>query len=341
MFSKINYAVKWIYGFVLDLPFLLKNYFISSVIAFKKLRYNMKNFADVNLKLGIYHLNNQNYNDAIFRFKLIDKFFKPSDPLVNYWLGWAYFLKKDYKKAVIYLEKANGEDKVNLLNFIKQLDTNNVSKVPEQIYSVYRSINAETIVERFISDERHDFPRIIVMSLIDVMNDLPEEIKVLEIGSNVGLVGHEMHKRINNDSFLLTGVEASSEMVYLQGACNRNVFYNKILNLPVAEFLEDSIDVRYNAVLSLDGFSNRADLSVICKQIYDILDIGGYFIFIVKTNDTVNNPDATLAGNYLEFYYNKGYLDKLLQQNKFKIVAISDLGLVMKNNYSIFICKKL
>lgn len=335
MFSKLNNAVKWLYNSILNMPFLIKDQFKVFTESFKSFKYNIKNFADVNVKLGVYHLNNQNYNDAIFRFKLVDKFFRPNDPFVNYWLGWAYFLKKDHKKAKIHLQKGQAEDKVKLLEFIRHINT--ATEVPDQIYSIYRSINAETIVGKFVSDEDHDFPKFMVIALIELMNDLPEESKILELGSNVGLVGHEMHKRINNDNFSLTGIESSSEMIYLQGACDRSAFYNKVLNIPVIEYLQDSDDAVYDVVLSLDGFSNYTDLNEVFNHVYSILESEGYFIFIIR----VNNSITTLSEKYLEFSYNKDDVNNLLQQNGFKIVSMSDLGLVMKNNYFIFVCKKL
>lgn len=335
MFSKLNNVVKWLYNFILDMPFLIKDQFKAIAEAFQSFKHNIKNFADVNVKLGVYHLNNQNYNDAIFRFKLVDKFFRPNDPFVNYWLGWAYFLKRGHKKAMIHLQKSQTEDKVKLLEFIRHINT--ATEVPDQIYSIYRSINTEVIVETLVSDEDHDFPKIMVIALIELMNDLPEESKILELGSNVGLVGHEMHKRINNDNFSLIGIESSSEMIYLQGVCNRSAFYNKVLNMPVLEYLQDSDDAEYDVVLSLDGFSNHADLNEVFSHVYNILELEGYFIFVIR----VNNSITTLSEKYLEFSYNKDDVNNLLQQNGFKILSMSDLGLVMKNNYFIFVCKKL
>lgn len=334
IFSKLNNVIKWLYAFVLDTPFLLKEQLSSIVQAFQDFKYNIKNFADVNIKLGVYHLNNQHYNDAIFRFKLVDKFFRPNDPFVHHWLGWVYFLKKDHKQAMLHLEKGAKEDKVKLLEFIKRIDT--ASEVPEEIYSMYRSINAEIMVEKFIIDEQHDLPKDLVLALIEVMNDQAQENQILELGSNVGLVGHEMYKRIN-DGFSLTGIECSSEMLYLQNICNRSAFYNKILNMPVSEYLSNNDGTQYDVILSLDGFTNHADLSSIFKQIYNLLVLEGYFIFAIR----VNNSTTILSEKYLEFSYNKDYISDLLQKNGFEISNMTDLGLVMKNNYFIFVCRKL
>ena len=108
IFSKLVDYVKWLFAFFLNIPTMLKNQFFATRKNLHALQYNLKNFAEANINLGIYHLNNQNYNDAIFRFMLVDKFMRPNDPFVNYWMGWTYFLKNNHKKAIIHLEK--GED---------------------------------------------------------------------------------------------------------------------------------------------------------------------------------------------------------------------------------------
>ena len=98
IFSKLVDYIKAGFAFVLRIPNLLKDQFFAIRENAARLRYNLKNFTETNINLGIYHLNNQNYNDAIFRFILVDKFLRPNDPFVNYWTGWAYFLKKNIRK---------------------------------------------------------------------------------------------------------------------------------------------------------------------------------------------------------------------------------------------------
>jgi hypothetical protein len=99
IFSKLVDYVKWIFAFFMNIPAMLKNQFYVLKNNFQQLRYNLKNLAEANITLALYHINNQNYNDAIFRFILVDKFLRPNDPFVNYWLGWAYFLKKQSQKS--------------------------------------------------------------------------------------------------------------------------------------------------------------------------------------------------------------------------------------------------
>lgn len=83
----------------------------------ENLRYKLSNLVESNLDLGAYHLRCRNYNNAIFRFKLVDKFLDPDNKLANYCLGWSYFIKQDYKQAINCLTKSAEADEVGLLPF--------------------------------------------------------------------------------------------------------------------------------------------------------------------------------------------------------------------------------
>lgn len=332
IFSKLTDYTKSAFIFFLNIPNLLRNQFFEIKDDFKKLKHNLKNFAETNIKLGIYHLNNQNYNDAIFRFILVDKFLRPNDPFVNYWIGWTYFLKRNYKKAVIFLEKAKSEDKIGLLKFISDID--NVSKVPNKIYSIHRGMIAEDIVGKFFN-KNHNLPRDLVIQLVGAIDKLPKTYSVLEIGSNVGLIGQEIQKRMQ-EGFFITGVESSTAMVTLQKQSGRDGAYDKIINSHIDDYLTDNKDQNYDIIISLDGFANDSDLTGLFHNFSTILYPQGYFAFALRLS---NNRD--FSKEYLEFSYNKNYVNELLKQCNFEVIADLCLDPAMKSNYFIFICKKL
>ena len=332
IFSKLIYYIKWLFTFLLNIPNLLKNQYFAAKQNCQKINYNLKNFAEANINLGIYHLNNQNYNDAIFRFMLVDKFLRPNNPFVNYWMGWTYFLKRNYKKAIIHLEKGASEDKIGLIKFTEEID--NVSKVPNEIYSIYRGMITESIIDKFFS-KNYDLPKNLVIQLVAAIDKLPEKYSILEIGSNVGLVGQEIQKRMQ-EGFSLTGVESSAEMVNLQKRCGRDLVYDRIINSPIENYLIDDKGEKYDVILSLDGFANNSDLADLFNTLYHRLSFEGYFAFAFRTS-----ASKDFSKKYLEFSYDKDYISELLQQCGFKIIADLNLELIMKNNYFIFVCKKL
>lgn len=331
IFSKLVDYVKRLFAFILDSPTLLKKQFFAAKQNFYKLQYNLKNFAEANITLGIYHLNNQNYNDAIFRFMLVDKFLRPNDPFVNYWMGWTYFLKNNHKKAIIHLEKGKEEDKIGLLKFIKTIS--NVTKVPSEIYSICRGMIMEDIIDKFFN-KSYDLPKNLIIQLVGTIDKLPEKYSILEIGSNVGLTGQEIQKRMH-DGFSLTGVESSIEMIKLQERCGRDLSYNRVINLPIEEYLIESKGEKYDVILSIDGFSNNSELSDAFKHMTNLLSDEGYFAFALRTSNSIK-----FSEKYLEFSYDKDYIKQILKSCGLKIIVDLDLGLLMKDDYCIFICKK-
>jgi SAM-dependent methyltransferase len=331
IFSKLVDYVKCIFAFFLNIPSILKNQFYLIKNNFQQLRYNLKNFAEANTTLALYHLNNQNYNDAIFRFILVDKFLRPNDPFVNYWLGWAYFLKNNHKKAIIHLEKGISEDKIGLLKFIKS--SNNFSKVPSEIYSIYRGMTIEDVIDKFFN-KGYDLPKNLIIQLVGAIDKLPEKYSILEIGSNLGLLGREIQKRMR-DGFTLNGVETSEEMIKLQKSCQRDLVYETLDNSSIEEYLIGNKNEKYDVILSMDGFSNDSELSVVFAQITNLLSKEGYFAFALRISDSIK-----FSEKYLEFSYDKTYVDQVIKLCGLKVIAELDLQLLMKDSYCIFICKR-
>lgn len=154
------------------------------------------------------------------------------------------FFEKKYKKAIFYLEKGQNEDKIGLLKFIKEID--HISKVPSEIYSVYRGIITKDIVDKFFN-KNLNLPRELIIKLIGAIDKLPEKYSILEIGSNIGFVGEEIEKRMQ-EGFSITGIESSAEMIKLQKQSKRDKVYDKIINLPVENYLIDHKDEKYDII---------------------------------------------------------------------------------------------
>lgn len=330
-FSSISKIFKTFLARVMYLPNFFKQQFARITEDFRNLRYKLSNLAESNLDLGVYHLRCRNYNDAIFRFKLVDKFLAPDNKLANYWLGWSYFMKQDYKQAINCLAKSAEADEVGLLPFIKSID--NATFIPPAIHAMHRDIIADIIVDKYITEEEN-----LIIELISEFNnqarDLPEEYSILELGANIGMLGDEIHKRMQ-ESYTLTGVEISEKMIELQPQCFPNSKpYDGMINSQVETFLEKELNL-YDVVYSLDGFSTNIDLKKTFTNVFSVLNTNGYFAFIVKTD-----KQNSLSNKLLEFAYSPQYLKDTLKETGFKILSLKDFSLEIKNNYSIFVCTK-
>ena len=331
IFSGIKNTTKSFVSGICELPTFIKNQIQRVKNEFITLREKLRNVADSNMKLGIYHLRSGNYRDAIFRFKLVEKYLDPNNKLAYYWLGWIYFLKQDYKNSIINLIKAKNEDDVNLLQFVKSID--NVQYVPAQIHALYRDIRASNFIDKFQSDT-HDISRTLVLELNEAITSLPEEYNILELGSNVGLLGYEISKRMQ-ESFYLTATEVSAEMIDLQTTFYPNQeLYDKVLQIPVDEYLLKTKQ-KYDVICSLDGFAFTSDFKTIFQNVFSVLNDGGYFAFAVRSSQNNN-----FSEKLLEFSYNNTQLFNALKESGFEVLSSKEFNLEIKNNYSIFVCKK-
>lgn len=327
-FSSISNLFK---SCIRSIPNFFRQQFIKITDDIKKLRYKMGNLAESNLDLGVYHLRCRNYNDAIFRFKLVDRFLDPNNKLANYWLGWSYFMKQDYAKSIVCLNKAEDIDEIGLLSFVKSIDK--VTSIPPAIHAMHRDIIADIIVDKYVTKDKN-----LMIELVSEFNDhaknLPEEYSILELGANIGLLGDEIHKRMQ-ESYTLTGVEVSDKLIELQLQCfPDNKPYDGMINSPIETFLEQEVNL-YDVVYSLDGFSTDIDLKKIFAGVFSVLDTNGYFAFLVRT-DNKNGLSAKL----LEFAYTPQYIKGALKEAGFEIISVKDFSLEIKNNYSIFVCTK-
>ena len=331
IFSRIKNTTKSLLSVICDLPTFIKNQIQRVKNEFATLREKLRNVADSNMKLGIYHLRSGNYRDAIFRFKLVEKYLDPNNKLAYYWLGWVYFLKQDYKNSIINLIKAGNEDDVNLLQFVKSID--NVQYVPAPIHALYRDIRASNFIDKVQSDT-YDIPKTLILELNDAITSLPEEYNILELGSNVGLLGYEISKRMQ-EAFYLTATEVSAEMIDLQTTFYPDQeLYDKVLQIPVDEYLLKTKQ-KYDVICSLDGFAFTSDFKTIFQNVFSVLNAGGYFAFAVRSSQNNN-----FSKKLLEFSYNNTQLLNALKESRFEVISSKEFNLEIKNNYSIFVCKK-
>lgn len=327
----IKNATKSLFSFITGIPRFIYNAVISVKNQFHQLKYNLNNLSASNLKLGIYHLKNGNLNDAIFRFKLVEKYLEPGNKVAAYWLGWTYFLKNDFKNSIIYFTKAEDKDELNMLSFIRSIDT--VTALPTKINQTCRDLMAANFVDRF-DDKNIDMPKEVILAVNEHIETIPEEYSILELGNNVGLLSSEIKKRMQ-DSFTLTVTELSTEMIELQNLYFPDqALYDKIYQSSPDEFLQNTQE-KYDIIISLEGVSYISDPNQLYSKIFNALSPAGYFIFTARIAQ-----NTLLSNKYLDFAYNSDLIVNELRKVGFSILAQKEIILENNNKYHIFVCKK-
>ncbi|XVN40267.1 MAG: methyltransferase domain-containing protein [Rickettsia endosymbiont of Argas persicus] len=333
MLSKIKDKIKYYYSTIINIPNFIKNKILKFKNYLKDTKYKMNHLRQTNYELGLDHLYRGNLNDALLRFKLVDKFFNPHDSKTYYQLGWTYFLKNDYKKAIEYLEKSNERYKTIFINFLKNYK--DVTEIPKEIWGKYRDLITKYYPSIFNNDKNIHLPYRFVNDTLKQIDDLPDNYSILELGSNIGLVGTEIQKRFP-ESFTLTGVEISSLMNDLIEVFNPNIkIYDQIYNTSINEFLKQNTN-SYDIILSFCSLSFTKELSVYFNAIYSSLNKDGYFCLCLPTNSKTQ-----FSVKRKEFIFNPNELNNILQKNNFAVLALNEIILAENNKYCIIICKRL
>ncbi|XVN42331.1 MAG: SAM-dependent methyltransferase [Candidatus Rickettsia vulgarisii] len=320
--------------FIKNFPSWYKGKIWQVINYFADIKYKVINIKETNFNLGLEHLKKNNLNDALLRFKIVEKFSEPRDDIinqVNYWLGWTYFLKNDYPKSLSYLQKSSGNDVVKLGSFLQNYQK--LSEIPQPIWCEYRDLTAGYYVSKFNNDKIH-LPYSFVNKTISLITDLPDNYTILELGSNIGLVGYEVKKRFP-DSFTFTGIEVSQEMNKLVSLYYPNFdIYNQLLGTSIPGFLNQQ-SKEYDIILSYNSLSFTKDLANYFNLIYLITNKLGYFAFCLPIGNV-----AEFSIKRKEFIYIIADIKAALSQTQFNILSEQELDLDKNGKYYMVVCQR-
>jgi len=329
IYSTTTSGIKYVYNFIIDTPAWYRQNLLKIKEYIEDFKYKIKNLREANFKLGLYHLGKLNLNDAIIRFKLIDKFFNKGDVQANYQLGWCYFLKNNFQKASRHLKKAGAADSAQLGAFIENYST--YSEIPAAILQQSRDflVNSKSYFDRFQDDKLY-LPTVFVQETLDKISDLPDDYEILEINSGVGLVGVEIRKRLP-DYFKLTGIEVSNKM--LEVARLNNEVYDELLNTSLTSFAQ--VSLKFDIILSLNGLISARDFKSYLGDVNLLLADGGYFAFCLVAPAKNFNPLKAK-----EYLYISDEIKEACELNNFILLGVNELKLGINNKYYIYIYRK-
>ncbi len=332
IFAAARTHCKSIYYCLKHFPNWYKNNLIVAreyVIDFKR---KLSNLTETNINLGIYHLRKHNFIDAIIRFKLVGKFFSPGNQTANYWLGWCYFMQNKCQQAISHLQQLSTVEAQQLKSLLE--NWSQCSEMPEEIWRQCRELCAERYTTSFHNDKVH-LPYSFANRVLEKITNLPSHYRVLDLGSNVGLIGYEIKKRFP-DSFDLVGVESSPTMNKLVSIYypNRNI-YSQILNCSIKEFIDKKAENKFDIILSFCSLSFTNKLEEYFKALWNLLQDNGYFAVCLPSNNLTK-----LSLKHKEFVFNPQEVKNSLLLCNFSLLGIDELTIGVDNKYCIFICQK-
>ncbi|BFD46255.1 MAG: methyltransferase domain-containing protein [Rickettsia endosymbiont of Sergentomyia squamirostris] len=328
-YGSIKDKIKLYYNYSKNFPSWYREKIFTSINYFVDVKYKVTHLKETNFNLGIEHLYKNNLNDAILRLKLVDKILSPNDHQANYWLGWTYFLKNNYEKALYHLQRAFEADQIKLASFLQNY--NNLLEIPPQIWHQYKNLTAEYYGNKFRSNNKLYLPYSFVSTAMNNITDLPDNYHILELGSNIGLVGYEVKKRFPN-GFTFTGVESSEIMNKLVTVYGN--IYDQLLEISISDFIKHDSN-KYDVVLSFNSLAFTKNLLDYFNSIYSIVNVLGYFAFCLPIDNVTN-----LSLKRKEFIFTIADIKKTLGQTKFTILNSEELALEKNDKYYMVICKK-
>lgn len=331
-YNSLKDKLKLCYQGITNFPRWYQRKILIFIHYFVDLKYKVKHIKETNLNLGLEHLHKNNLNDAILRFKLVEKFFAPKDPEANYWLGWTYFLKNNYTKALAHLLQSFEADQVKLGVFLQNYQ--NLTEIPQPIWRQYRNLTAPYYADKFYNHNKLHLPYTFINKTITAITNLPDTYRILELGSNVGLIGYEVRKRFP-DYFTVTGVESAKAMNILAPLYYTNLnIYDQLIEASIPDFLQENSD-KYDVILSWNSLSFTKDLTKYFTLIYSSASPLGYFAFCLPI---ATAPSFSIGGK--EFISTIEEINSALTQAKFIILSNEELELEKKSRYYMVVCKK-
>ncbi|MGI4775873.1 MAG: methyltransferase domain-containing protein [Janthinobacterium lividum] len=341
IYNSVKNILKSAYNFLTNFSGWYKDNLLAIKENFAEIKYRFHNLSESNLKLGIYHLTQQNLTDAVIRFKLIDKFIKPGDNLANYWLGWSYFLKNDINKALYHLGRAGKEDNVGLEYFARNYS--NCQEIPEAIWQQYRNIIADKWANINILENKETYlPSLFAQYILKNINNLPDNYNILEISTSIGMIGGEMRKRFP-ENFTLTGIEASENMLDIIKANNsfNDKIYDYLIHSSSQNFVANYSNIqtpekKFDIVISFLGLSFTSTPDKYLNFIYSILRYDGYVAICFAAGST-----TLYSTKKKEFVFDRATIEDSVTAEKLSLLEFREVILGINNKYYIYILKKL
>jgi predicted TPR repeat methyltransferase len=290
----------------------------------------LKNLRATNLDLALYHLQTGNIKDAIFRLWIIDTFISKDDEEVKNLLGWSYYLRGNLKTSLNYFSLA-AQNNENIIKFLSP--NNSLEEIPFDIYVTYRNYQAQYF-DSFFMDKSIYLPFKFANMCLPHLEKLPENSRILDLGSSTGLAAAELNALALGQLFKITAVEASGEMINYTNKNHENLYF-KIYRSNLDNFLTENT-TQYDVVLSFCSLSYKRNLTENIGKICSLLSTEGLAALCFE----FSMGQTELNNKKSHFVYNKTeLLSCILEKNNFILIHSEELCCNEKN-YIIIICQK-
>lgn len=328
----------------------------------KTYRAKLQNLGETNLNLAIYHYQNRNLNDAIFRFKVVEKYFPNlANNDFNYYMGRCYLEKGKIEEAEKYLNDYLKNIKIHPdSNFLEDAEfslkiaksennnINSINRVP--INLIQRKFDAEAnlmehthLTEKLIKQK---YPiHLILFELLKEKLEINESNKkkphgkfILDLGCNRGVFGYLANE--SNLANFIIGVDISTKMLKLSKGIRLkdNKVYSDLINDSVEEYLAKSVknaETKFNVIFAYSILSYTADIKNIFNNLNHLASLNGILCFTfdeMPSDNTEKNDNVIFNSKTETFMYTKHFIDDTLAKAGWNIIINKDIICDAKTN---------
>lgn len=314
------------------------SYFINSLIDASK---KCKDLRKTNIELADFHLTNANFNDAIFRYLILIRFFKLESERIFYNLGLAYYLNNSKTKALDFFKKSL---KLNPMNKLCEFRINSIEN-PDSITAVPLEIVREDfdilakIYGKLVIKSKFSAPELLVKELVEFITRQEDIDKykckaAIDIGCGYGVGGYLAKVSINIDE--LYGIDLSPIMIEVAKKFNdKEHTFNELYNGDYLKF--DQYEGKFDLVIACYCLQFTKDLKPFFKKFKHFSHKDAYLAFAVphsKFRKTCYNE------NTRQFEYTIEDLKKMLEAEKFHKFKISNLEVSNNSEALLVVAKK-
>ena len=221
---------------------------------FSVIRYRLSHLRDTNIELGVMHLEQGRITDAALRFYMIDKWIAPGDKEAAYYRAWVYFLQCDVSRAMQFFQKAGDcHDARDITAFIQAIERGDICDIPFSAYCRFQDFTVVTIEPE---SHRMLVSQYLTELLLEYLDEVPEQCRFLEIGSNGGVVAQLIRSRISREMLQYEVVEPAPR-------CRKLLSLLEFQAQPMYDdIVEDVSQVQgqYDVIFSVYGLNHFASI---------------------------------------------------------------------------------
>lgn len=259
--------IEKLYGEVVHLPRRIKALYEFTHEEYYNIKEKLKDLANTNYQLGLYHLNQENFLDAKIRFFLVTKL-KPELASAHYQLALCYTISGNLPKAKKLLEQtlsidpsfSNAAYRLKLLN--KSIS---IEQIPKEIIVEEYNLFASKYENEMLSQRKYKAPETLAKMITTYLPELESGISCLDLGCGTGLVGAYLSELVTLRSLL--GIDISPKMLGFAKtlAMNGKSVYSRTRELDLNNL--DLLQEKFDLITASMSLCYTNDLDYVFKQL--------------------------------------------------------------------------